>query len=87
MILRLQEESQYPYTATVKNLTFLIEAMESYCSLEHWRVMRKVLGPDYESTIRSFKALKVFEIYNGFIPLFVNKLREFDEKYEPLKTV
>ena len=48
--------------------------------------MRKVLGPDYESATRSFQFFTE-EPYNRDIRDFVNKLRELDEKYEPLIAV
>ena len=82
----IQENSVCLYTFSNYMCEFLIGVVKSYCSLEHWRVMRKVLGPDYESTLRSFKYFKS-KPYDGRTQVFVNKLREFDEKYEPLQVV
>ena len=86
VIHSIQENSVCLYTFSNYMCEFLIGVVKSYCSLEHWRVMRKVLGPDYESTTRSFQFFTE-EPYDRSLLDFVNKLREFDEKYEPLKVV
>ena len=86
VIRRLREQSPM-YSDGRKRFSLLKWVVEScYCTLEHWRIMRKVLGPDYESATRSFQFFKE-EHCNQVIRDFVEKMREFDEKYEPLKTV
>ena len=86
VIRHLGEQSRM-YSARMKMFSFLGWAVEScYCTLEHWRVMRNVLGPDYESVTRNFQFFKD-EQCNRIIGDFVEKMREFDEKYEPLKAV
>ena len=86
VIRHLQEKIAYLRVADTNKFVFLIEAVESYCSLEHWRIMRKVLGPDYESTTKCFKCLKI-KPFDRLCRVFVNKLRELDEKYQPLEAV
>ena len=65
--------------AYTKIFTFLIDAAQSYCTLNHWLVMKKVLGRNsYWAVTKHF----IFYMDCPLVQTFVEEMQKVDEKFQ-----